>query len=87
MADPPLLAGAIQETVACVFPAVAVTPVGAPGTVAGVTAFEGEDALLVPRPLVAVTVNVYEVPFASPVTVHDVVVDVQLAPPDEAVTV
>jgi hypothetical protein len=30
---PPVLEGAIQETVAEAFPAVAVTPLGAPGTV------------------------------------------------------
>ena len=86
-ADPPLLAGAAHDTVACVLPAVAVTPVGAPGAVAGVTAVEGEDALLVPRLLVAVTVKVYAVPLASPVTVHDVVVDVQVSPSGEDVTV
>ena len=33
MALPPLLAGALQETVACALPAVALTPVGAPGAV------------------------------------------------------
>jgi len=54
----PLLAGAAHETVAVVLPAVAVTPVGAPGTAAGVTEFDAADALLVPTALVAVTVNV-----------------------------
>ena len=55
---PPVLAGALQLTVACPFPAAAVTFVGGPGTVRGVTAL---DALLgdpVPAMLVAVTVNV-----------------------------
>ena len=37
---------------------------GAPG----VTAFDGADGTLVPTSLVAVTVNVYVVPFVSPVT-------------------
>ena len=36
----------------------AVTPVGAPGTVEGVAPAEGADALPVPEALVAVTVNV-----------------------------
>ena len=54
---PPLL-GAVQLTVACPFPAVAVTFVGAPGTVMGVTAFEGLDAGPLPMAFVAVTVKV-----------------------------
>ena len=33
MAEPPVLAGAVQETLICVLPGVAVTPVGAPGAV------------------------------------------------------
>jgi len=37
---PPLDAGAVQDTTIWVFPAVPVTAVGAPGTVAGVTAEE-----------------------------------------------
>ena len=61
--------GAVQLTVACAFPAVALTFVGAPGSVAGVTAFDGLDARPVPIAFVAVTVNVYAVPFVSPVTV------------------
>ena len=40
-----------------------------------------------PDAFVAVTVKVYAVPFVSPVTVHDVAADVQVAPPGEAVTV
>jgi len=36
---------------------------------AGITAFEGFDALPVPALLVAVTVKVYEVPLVSPVMV------------------
>ena len=48
MAEPPLLAGAVKATLACVLPAVAVAPVGAPGTVDGVTAAEAVEAELVP---------------------------------------
>jgi hypothetical protein len=55
---PPFDAGAVQETVADPAPAVAVTPVGAPGTAAGVTAFDAADAALFPTPFVAVTVKV-----------------------------
>ena len=45
------------------------TPVGAPGTETGVTAEEADDAEPVPTAFVALTVNVYAVPFVSPVTV------------------
>jgi hypothetical protein len=46
-----------------------VTPVGEPGTAAGVTEFDALDAVLVPIAFVAVTVNVYAVPLLNPVTV------------------
>src|SRR4051812_43747041 len=49
-------------------PGVAMPIVGAPGTVAGVTAFDGADAGPVPEAFVAVTVKVYTVPFARPAT-------------------
>ena len=49
---------------------VAVTPVGAPGTVDGTAAADALDAEPVPTEFVAVTVNVYEVPFVRPVIVH-----------------
>jgi hypothetical protein len=67
---PPVLAGAVQETVACPLPAVADTPVGAPGTVEGVAAAEAVEAAPVPLTFAAVTVNVYAVPLARPVIVH-----------------
>ena len=70
-ADPPSLTGAVQDTTTSALPAVAATPVGAPGTVLGVTAALGSDAGEVPAGLVAVTVNLYEVPFVSPVTVAE----------------
>jgi hypothetical protein len=69
IAEPPSLAGAVNDTVACALPPVAVPIVGAPGIVAGVTLFEAADAGPVPTPFVAVTVNAYAVPLASPVTV------------------
>ena len=78
IAEPPLTPGAVHETVACSVPAVAVALLGAPGTVFGITAAEGEDAGLVPWEFVAVTVKVYEVPFVKPVTTQEVVeVEVQ----------
>ena len=56
----PPLPGAVQLTAADVLPAVADTPVGAPGTVGavGVTALEGSEACPVPTELVADTVKV-----------------------------
>ena len=61
IAEPPLLAGAVKFTVICALPAVTEVIVGAPGTVAGavgVTAVEAADAGLLPKLLVAVTVQV-----------------------------
>jgi hypothetical protein len=69
MALPPLEAGAAQEIVACPLAAVADTLVGAPGTVNGVTALEAAEVGPLPAALVAVTVNVYDVPAVRPVTV------------------
>jgi len=69
IAEPPVLAGGEKLTFACALPALAVPMVGAPGTVPGVTEFDGAEAGPVPTALVAVTVKVYAVPFASPVTV------------------
>jgi hypothetical protein len=58
MAAPPLLAGAVHETLAEPLCESAVTLVGAPGTVAGVTELDGDDAALLPTVLVATTVKV-----------------------------
>ena len=58
IAEPPLSVGAVHVTVACVFPDVAPTAVGATGTIEGITAAEAAEATEVPRILVAVTVNV-----------------------------
>ena len=56
-------------------PAVPATDVGASGTVRGVTDPDAVDAAPVPATLTALTLNVYAVPFVSPVTVTDVAVD------------
>ena len=58
IADPPSDDGALHVTVNCVSPfALADTFVGTPATVAGVTALEADDEVLLPTLLVAVTVN------------------------------
>ena len=74
IALPPVLAGAVKFTVTCVLPGVPVTPVGAPGTVLGVTLFDGPDGALEPAAFVATTVNVYAAPFVRPVTMWVVAV-------------
>jgi hypothetical protein len=68
-------------------PATAVTLVGAPGIVAGVTAAEADEATELPTAFVATTVKVYAVPFVKPVTVIGVPVPVSVKPPGEEVTV
>jgi len=70
-----------------VAPAVADTPVGAPGTADGTIADDADEAELVPTEFVAVTVNVYEVPFVRPPTVQLVVAVVHVSPPGDEVTV
>ena len=55
---PPVDAGAVKLTCAEAFPGVALTAVGAPGTVRGVTALDALDATLLPAALVARTVKV-----------------------------
>src|SRR5665213_1870795 len=59
MADPPVDAGAVQDTTDWVLAFdVAVTPVGAPGVVAGMAAAEAAEAGPAPKLVEAVTVNV-----------------------------
>ena len=84
---PPSDAGAVQDTVASALPPVADTLVGAPGPPTGVTALEALDADPVPALLVAVTVNVYDVPFVKLVTVAEVPAVVAVTLPGEEVTV
>ena len=52
---PPVLAGAVHVRVAEALPRVAAPMTGAPGVVAGVTGFDGADALPVPTALTADT--------------------------------
>ena len=61
IALPPSDDGAVKLTVACPLPAVAVTPVGELGAVAGadgVTALEADEGAELPTALVATTVKV-----------------------------
>jgi len=89
IAEPPLDDGATHDTVTAVLAATPVTEVGAPGTTgSGVTAADGADAAPVLTAFLAVTVNVYGVPFVSPVTVAVTApVVVAVRPPGEDVTV
>ena len=61
MAEPPSMAGAVNDTVALASPATAVTAVGASGATGaatGVTGSEGALSALLPTALVATTVKV-----------------------------
>jgi hypothetical protein len=74
MVEFPLLTGGDHEIVALASDDVANTFLGSDGAVgiiAGVMEFDGPDAMDVPTELVAVTVNVYIVPFVKPVTMAD----------------
>jgi hypothetical protein len=64
----PVFNPADQVTTANEFPGVADTPMGAPGTVLGVTGEEAEDVES-PTLFLATTVNVTGVPLVSPVRV------------------
>ena len=81
MVEPPSVPGALKETVASALPPVAVTEVGASGTVIGVA-----DTILLgfpcPAEFTAETSKLYEVPFVSPVTVVEVAVEVPPAKTD-----
>ena len=58
IALPPLDSGAVQLTTDDAFAVVPETPVGAPGTVLGVTAEDAVEAVELPAALVATTVKV-----------------------------
>ena len=86
MAAPPVAAGANHDTTTLASPNAVVTPVGEPGTVAGVTGEDGAELTLLPTRFDALTVNVYEVPFVNPLNDAEVVEAITVAPPGEAVT-
>jgi hypothetical protein len=87
MAAPPVLEGAVKLTVAVPLAVVALPIVGVPGAVAGVMLLEALEAAPVPAAFVAVTVKVYGVPFASPVTVTGLLAPNAVCPPGLATTV
>jgi hypothetical protein len=68
-------------------PPIALTLVGAPGTVAGVIELLVLDEMLVPAVFVAVTMNVYVVPLVRPVIVIGDEPPVAVKPPVLEVTV
>jgi hypothetical protein len=70
IAAPPFDAGAVHDSATCPCPAVPATAVGAPGTVAGVTAAEAAEFGPIPTLLTAATWKVYAVPLVRPVTVN-----------------
>jgi hypothetical protein len=84
---PPVFAGAVKLTMALPLPGVAATVPGAPGSPRGTTTDDGKDACPSPATDVAVTVNVYGVPFARPVTTSGLFVPDTEAPPGDARTV
>ena len=63
------------------------TPVGAAGAGAGVTAFDRADVTPSPTVLMAVTSKVYWEPLVSPLTEQVVAVHEAVVPPGDAVTV
>jgi hypothetical protein len=78
IALPPVLAGAVQLTVAEALPVVGAPIVGAPGVVAGVTLVEELENNPEPMMLMAATVNVYASPLVRLVTMQLVeVLDVE----------
>lgn len=84
---PPFEAGGLNAIEACPLPGVTEVTVGVPGTVAGAIEFDGDDAGPVPAALVAVTENVYAVPFDRPVTTIGEDVPVAVRPPGDEVAV
>jgi hypothetical protein len=66
MAEPPLMAGAVNATVAVVCPVLVAVPiVGAPGTVAAIVAVAELVAVTDPAGSVAVTVQVMVLPASA----------------------
>jgi len=77
----------VKGTLAVVPDLVTVPIVGAPGTVVGVILLLAELDDPVPTPLVATTVNVYDVPAVNPLTVIGLDDPEAVIPPGELVTV
>ena len=71
IALPPLDPGAVQLTSEEVLPTDPLTPVGAPGTVRGITLPVADESGESPEAFFARTLNVYVVPFVKPVNVQE----------------
>ena len=71
MAVPPDCKGAVHERVTRLSPGTPTTDIGALGVVTGTTDADADESLPLPALLLAETVNVYDVPFVIPTTVHD----------------
>jgi hypothetical protein len=85
---PPSSSGAVQVTVTSEPLTEPTRPVGAPGTAAGVRVPVADaEFALEPALFVALTQNMYVVPFVRPATVQVVVTVVQVAVPGEETTV
>ena len=69
IASPPALAGAVNATDSWDSPRVATAPLGAPGTVAGITPFDPAEGAPTPAWFTAETVHVYDAPLVRPETV------------------
>jgi len=82
---PPALVDAAKAIVAVVLPGTAPLIVGAPGTVAGVTLFEGIEGTLSPTALVAITVQVTTVPLLRLLTTIGEAAPLELCVPQVAV--
>ena len=80
MGRPPLKR-ALQLTVAAASPGVTPVITGGSGTVAGMTALEGDEDGPVPKALVAVTLKVYDTPFLRPPTDVDLMLPGTVAEP------
>ena len=86
-AAPPFEAGAVHDrTVEAFWNEMPATPVGAPGTVAGVIGSDATEGSDEPIAFEATTVNVYEVPLARPVIVHEVSTVEHTTAPSPSVT-
>ena len=67
-AEPPLLAGTCQRSVTVPFPGIAEGALGAAGVCPATKVFDSPDAGLTPIAFIAITVQVYVRPAASPGT-------------------
>jgi hypothetical protein len=87
MVLPPLEVGGLNATLACALPAVATGPVGASGTILGITDPDAAEGTEFPAALVATTVKVYDTFVSKPVTTRGELGPVAVKFPGEDLTV